>query len=357
MSKIKVGIVGVGRIATLNVMGYKDHPDAQIYAVCSRSPEKGRKAAEEWGATKVYTDYEEMLKDPDIDMIELLTPHNLHCEMTVKACRAGKHVSVQKPMALNLRECDLMIEAAKEAGVKLKVYENFMFYPPYVKAKQLILEGVIGEPITMRYKMNAGKQTLGWEVDLDTWKWRMKDEVSGGGPLVFDDGYHKFSIAMYLMGDVEKVTAWIDHTDIIPGIFYEDAPSMIMWKYKNAKKYGTMDITYSEDLLINTDYYSCDERVEVTGSKGVLWVTRCTGKMLQVPTLIVYKDGQTTSYEGLRDDWSDSFIDSTRHFIEVLKNGGEPELSGEQGKEILKFALAAIKSSKEKREVHLDEEI
>ena len=355
MGKIKVCIVGVGRIASLNVLGYKDHPDAEIYAVCSRSSEKGREAAENWGAKKVYTNYDEMLKDTEIDMIELLVPHNLHCEMTVKACKAGKHVSVQKPMAMNLEEADLMIKAAKDAGVVLKIYENFIFYPPYVKAKQLIDEGAIGEPITMRYKMNAGKQTLGWDVDLETWKWRMEEDVCGGGPLVFDDGYHKFSIAKYLMGDVEKVTAWIDRTDVIPGVFYEDAPAMVMWKYKNAKKYGFMDITYSEDLFIDTDYYSCDERVEVTGSKGILWVTRCTGKMLQIPSLLVYRDGGLTTYEGMRDDWADSFIDSTRHFIDVLKNGGEPKLTGEEGREVLRFALAAIKSSKEKREVYLDE--
>ena len=156
MSKIKVCIVGVGRIASLNVLGYMDNPDAEIYAVSSRSEEKGRKAAEEWGAQKVYTDYDEMLKDPGIDLVDLLVPHNLHYEMAVKACLAGKHVSVQKPMAMNLEEADRMIRAAKEAGVKLKIYENFIFYPPYVKAKELIDQGVIGEPITMRYKMDAG---------------------------------------------------------------------------------------------------------------------------------------------------------------------------------------------------------
>ncbi|MGI6776673.1 MAG: hypothetical protein ACOX7R_01185 [Acetivibrionales bacterium] len=90
----------------------------------------------------------------------------------------------------------------------------------------------------------------------------MKEETCGGGPLVFDDGYHKFSIAKYLMGDVEKVFAWIDKTDVIPGVFYEDAPAMITWKYKDSKRYGFMDVTFSKDLYINTDYYVCDERVE-----------------------------------------------------------------------------------------------
>ena len=355
MKKLNFCIVGCGRIATLNVMGYKDHPDAQVYAVCDTNREKAEEAAKKWGASKIYTDYTDVLSDPDIDVIELLVPHHLHCKMTVQACQAGKHVSVQKPMAMSLEECDTMINAAKKANVKLKVYENFVFYPPYVKAKQLIEEGVIGEPITMRYKMNAGDQKLGWAVDPATWGWRMNENTCGGGPLVFDDGYHKFSVAKYLMGDVEKVFAWIDRTEVIPDVFYEDAPAMIMWKYKDAKKYGFLDITYSKDLYINTNYYSCDERVEITGTKGIIWITRCTGKMLEVPSLIVYKDGQTTNYNDLRDDWSDSFIDSTKDFVDAIVNDRAPVLSGEDGREILRFALAAVESSKQKREIYLDE--
>ncbi len=354
MKKIKVCIVGCGRIATLNVQGYLNHPDASLYAVCDKNPQVAEDFKKLYQAEKVYTDYEDVLNDPEIDAIELLVPHHLHCLMTVAACNAKKHVSVQKPMAMNLQECDQMIEAAQKNNVKLKVYENFIFYPPYVKAKELIDQGVIGTPITMRYKMNAGRQDLGWKVNPETWGWRMQEEACGGGPLVFDDGYHKFSIARYLMGDIEKVFAWIDRTEVVPGRFYEDAPAMITWKYKDAKKYGFLDITYSEDLFINTDYYSCDERVEVTGSKGVLWVTRCTAKMLQIPSLIVYRDGQTNSYDCLRDDWSDSFVDSTKDFIAAIKEDREPALSGYEGREVLRFALAAIASSQQHQEILLE---
>jgi len=354
MAKLKVCIVGCGRISTLQSLGYRDNPDAEIYAVCDLNGEKAAARAKEWGAKKIYTDYGDMLKNPEIDIVELLVPHNLHCRMAVEACEAGKHVSVQKPMALSLQEADKMIEASEKAGVKFRVYENFVFYPPYVKAKELIEAGEIGEPISIRIKLNAGRQDLGWEVSEDTWSWRMKEETCGGGPLIFDDGYHKFSIARYLMGDVEKVYSWIDRTDVIPGVFYEDAPAVIMWKYKDAKKYGVMDITFSKDLYINTDYYVCDERVEVTGTRGVLWVTRCTAKMLQIPTLIVYRDGRTVSYEGLRDNWADSFIDATKDFADVVKNNKEPKLSGKDGREVLRFALAALESARENREIYLE---
>ena len=366
VKKLGVLIVGCGRIATLNVLGYRDNPYARVWALCDLDERRARAFANETGAERIYTDYDEALRDPDVDMVDLLVPHHLHCEMTVKACEAGKHVSVQKPMALLLQECDRMIEAAKKAGVLLKVYENFVFYPPYVLAKKLIDEGKIGEPLSIRLKMNAGCDKYGWRVDPATWAWRMQEELSGGGELVFDDGNHKFSLARYLMGEPETVFAFIGHTPmegenyldkktgkVVP--FYQDAPSVIVWKYKDSQKFGVFDITYSKDLEIRSDYYACDERVEVTGTKGVLWVTRCTGKMLQIPSVIVYRDCETTTYDNLRDDWADSFIDSTKDFIEAVRLNRPPRLTGEDGKQVLKFSLAALRSARESRPVTLDE--
>ena len=364
--KLGVLVVGCGRIATLNVLGYRDNPYARVWALCDLDERRARAFAKETGAERIYTDYDEALRDPDVDIVELLVPHHLHCEMAVKACEAGKHVSVQKPMALSLPECDRMIEAAKKAGVLLKVYENFVFYPPYVLAKKLIDEGKIGEPLSIRLKMNAGCDKYGWRVDPATWAWRMQEELSGGGELVFDDGNHKFSLARYLMGEPETVFAFIGHTPmegenyldkktgkVVP--FYQDAPSVIVWKYKDSQKFGVFDITYSKDLEIRSDYYACDERVEVTGTKGVLWVTRCTGKMLQIPSVIVYRDCETTTYDNLRDDWADSFIDSTKDFIEAVRLNRPPRLTGEDGKQVLKFSLAALRSARESRPVTMDE--
>lgn len=363
--KLNALIVGCGRIATLNVLGYRDNPHAQVWALCDLDAKRAGAFAEETGARKIYTDYDEALKDPEIDIVDLLVPHHLHCEMAVKACEAGKHVSVQKPMAMSLSECDRMIAAAKRAGVLLKVYENFVFYPPYVLAKKLIDEGKIGEPLSIRLKMNAGCGKYGWHVDPATWAWRMQEELSGGGELVFDDGNHKFSLARYLMGEPETVFAFIGHTPMDGENyldktgkrvqFYQDAPSVIVWQYKDSQKFGVFDITYSKDLEIRSDYYACDERVEVTGTKGVLWVTRCTGKMLQIPSVIVYRDCETTTYDNLRDDWADSFIDSTKDFVEAVRLNRPPRLTGEDGREVLKFSLAALRSAREKRPVRMDE--
>jgi len=378
MSKMKFVLVGCGRIATLHVAGYQNNVDAELWGVYDINKAAANKFACEYGISKVYSSYEEVLADPEVTAVELLLPHHLHCEFTVKACSAGKHVSVQKPMAMNLEECDTMIKAAKDNGVKLKVFENFVFYPPYQLAKKMLDDGEIGTPAGIRLKMNnaslasrnmltARKKTntgctemdeniaeTGWKVDLKSWVWRLNDTLSGGGPTVFDDGYHKFSIIIYMLGVVEKVTAWIDETPVMPGI-YNDVPAVIMWKHKDKKVYGVWDIMSSDDMYVQSKYYTCDERLEITGSRGVIWVTRCTASMLpDVAPVVMYRDGKLTQFWDMKYDWADSFEASTRDFIDAIKNDREPVLSGVRGREVLKFALAAIDSSKRKTEVYLD---
>ncbi len=377
--KLKFVLVGCGRISTLHVLGYENNADAELYGVFDKNKKCAQDFAKKYGVSKVFDSYEQVLQDPAVTAVELLVPHHLHCEMTMQACEAKKHVSVQKPMALNLAECDKMIESAKKNGVKLKVFENFIFYPPYQLAKEMLVKGEIGEPVSIRYKMNtgdlgsvnapgaaaraklsgidleaAGLKETGWRVDPKSWVWRMNDTLSGGGPLVFDDGYHKFSVIMYMFGDVEKVSAWIDSTAVLPGIF-QDCPATIMWKHKSGKQYGIMDIVSSKDMFIGSKYYCCDERMEITGSRGVIWVTRCTATMMPtVAPVVMYKDGKVTEYWDMPADWGDSFKNSTLDFIDALKYNREPVLSGERAREVLKFSLATIESANKSKEVFLD---
>ena len=378
MNKLKFVLVGCGRIATLHVAGYRDNPDGELWGVQDIDRKAAEKFAGEHGVPKVYATFEEVLADPEVAGVELLIPHHLHCEYTLRACAAGKHVAVQKPMAMNLAQCDEMIKAAKDNHVKLKVSENFIFYPPYRFAKELLDAGEIGAPVGIRLKMNnAGLHSknvpidmkvkrgsvpegeelgkTGWAIDPKSWLWRFNHSQSGGGPTVFDDGYHKFSVILYMLGEVEKVFAWIDKTQIIPGI-YNDSPANIMWKHKcDRPLYGAWDIVMSDEMYVQSKYYTCDERVEITGSRGVLWVTRCTATMMpEVAPVVLYRDGKLTEYWDMRHDWADSFEASTRDFTRAAARDEPPTLTGEQGREVLKFALAAIDSSAQKREIYLD---
>jgi predicted dehydrogenase len=350
MKPIGVGIVGCGRISDMHALGYSDCQDAHIIAVCDTNRKRARQKAKDWGAAKVYTDYSELLTNPEIDLVELLVPHHLHKPMTVQAAQAGKHISVQKPMALNAAEADEMIDAADQAGVLLRVFENFVHYAPARKAKAMLDDGEIGSPIMLRMHINTGSSPKGWDIPLDAWLWRFNENKSGGGELVFDHGYHLFSIAYDLMGQATKVSAWIDKTSVAPGIFV-DAPATIMFQFKRKRAYGVFDIAHTPGIVMDSKYYSDDDRVEIVGEKGILFINRYTTNALGVPELVLFKDGMTQPIPVEGVTWADSFIDTTRHLIEVIKHGGVPKLDGPTGKAVLQLTMAAQISAREGREV------
>ena len=357
MNPIRVAIVGCGRISDLHQVGYRGREDARIVAVCDTNKAHARKKAREWGVEKVYTDYNQVLEDKDVDVVELLTPHHLHCPMTVQAAQAGKHISVQKPMALSAAEADEMIAAAGKAGVLLRVYETFVYYAPAVQAKAMIEAGEIGEVRAVRMHVNSGTGDTSWDVPLSAWLWRFNEKQCGGGPLVFDHGYHLFSLGYYLGGPVEKVYAWIDQTPVkeAGGMVKIDAPAMIMFQYKAARCYGQLDIEHTPRMRIYSDYYADDDRVEIIGEKGILFINRYTAKTVDLPPLMLFKDGKTTAIPVEGVEWHDSFAATTIDFIEKLKTGGQPRLDGPTGKAVLQFTLAALQSAATGREVRPDE--
>jgi predicted dehydrogenase len=357
MNPIRVAIIGCGRISDLHQLGYRGRQDAKIVAVCDTDKGRARKKAKEWGVEKVYSDYQQVLADKEVDVVELLTPHHLHCPMTVQAAQAGKHISVQKPMALSAAEADEMIAAATKSGVLLRVYETFVYYAPAMRARTMIEAGEIGQVRAVRMHVNSGTGDTSWKVPLSAWLWRLNEKQSGGGPLVFDHGYHLFSLGYYLGGPVEKVFAWIDKTPLpeAAGVFSVDAPAMIIFQYKAAHCYGQLDIEHTPKMRIYSDYYADDDRIEVIGEKGVLFINRYTTKTVDLPPLMLFKDGKTTEVVVQGVEWHDSFIATTQDFIEKLKTGGQPRLDGPTGKAVLQFTLAALQSAATGKEVRPDD--
>ena len=373
---LKIGIIGGGRITGLHGLAYRDYPHAEIYAVCDVNEEIAKSRAVEWAADHVFTDYHEMLADPAIDAVEIITPHHLHADMTVAALEAGKHVSVQKPMALTVAECDAMIAAADRTGKNLRVFENFQYYPPLAKAKELLDAGAIGEPISIRMKAIQGSldgndksvppvrridarppyplalshQVPG--VSPDNWKFDPKK--GGGGRMALDYGYHVFSLAMHLFGDVEKVFAWITEQKILHD-WVLDSPAMMIWKYRNSERYGNWDVVSSDEILVPTKYWPEDEWVEISGTKGFLWANRCTSMLLDRPPLVMVRDGVTTDFSNFDTDFASSFVRGTHDWIAALMEGRQASQSGAEGKRVTQFCRAAQLSAREHREVSLDE--
>jgi len=348
---IRVGIIGCGRISDLHAAAYLKTKHATITAVADPDEHNRNTRGAAWSVPESarHADASELLARDDVDMVEVLVPHHLHEGIAEQVAAAGKHISLQKPMAMDVAQAQSIIESAARAGVTLKLFENFVFYPPIQRARNLIDAGEIGDVLSIRVKSSAGYSTQGWEVPAEAMAWRFDMSRSGGGPQVFDDGHHKFASAWYLHGFPKSVHAYIGSS--FNGVL--DSPSLVSWQYEDGAV-GTFQATFSPELQMHGRYYGQDDGIEVVGSKGVIWVTRGHGRMLDVAPVILYKNQVTTHMDDMESDWGVSFINSGRHFVRALEEGGEPVLTGEQGRDLLAFSLAAQRSAAEggRVEVH-----
>jgi predicted dehydrogenase/putative sterol carrier protein len=349
VKKLLIGIIGAGRISDLHVEGYRHCPEAQLYAVCDKDPELAESRRVQWGAVKSFTDYRDLLADPAVDAVDILTPHHLHEKMVIDALKAGKHVAVQKPLSVDLKSADRMIAAAEASGRIFKVTENYIFYPPIRKAAELIKSGIIGEPQNIRINL-IGAGSGGWEIPDSAWAWRMREFVESRGMETFDHGHHLWSTVWFLMGSVREVSAWIDNTQ---GMI--DAPAVVMWKHSKPGRYGTCTFSYSNGLNMPSDYYANDEWIDITGARGIIRINRCTGRLVEGPVLSWYDGNRWTHDETTPSDWQEGFTGAMKNFIGAILGNQEPGLSGAQAREILAFNLAVQRSSDKQRSVFLEE--
>jgi predicted dehydrogenase len=166
MERVRLGVVGAGNIAVMNVRGYLEDPRCNVVAVCDTDEAIGRQAAKDWGGATYYADLTRMLADDSIDAVEILTPTFLHRDHVIEALEAGKHVSVQKPIANSVEDGLAMEAAAERAGRTLRVSECFVHYPPLELAKRLVAEGAIGKPTSLRIRTLVGQTDSPFQAGL-----------------------------------------------------------------------------------------------------------------------------------------------------------------------------------------------
>lgn len=142
--KINVAIVGLGFGAEF-IPIYQQHPDANMYAICQRNEEKLNEIGDAFGVEKRYTDYDEMLKDEQIDAVHINTPIPNHAEQSIKALRAGKHVACTVPMATTVEECRQIVEAVEETGLTYMMMETVVYAREFLFMKELYEKGVLGK--------------------------------------------------------------------------------------------------------------------------------------------------------------------------------------------------------------------
>jgi predicted dehydrogenase len=336
--------VGLGRIYDLNMRAYVDNPDVQVVALVDPSEERRTQRHADWPDAETFASTAELAaSDVEVDAVEALLPAPLHAAGVIELLGHGWHVNLQKPMCNDLADAQRMLDAAVANDRLLRVMENYLFYEPLRKLKETVESGEIGDVSGYHLKM-VGSGRGGWDVPMSSYEWQFHQMQRGRGILVFDDGWHKLATAIWLFGPVKEVRAWVGATEVVPGVEI-DAPSTIVWEHHNGIR-GVWDITLAPDLYLRSDYYTNDERWEVTGRKGYARVNRCTGRGVQQPSLEIYAEGEMRGYHALDDDWASSFRDSGRHWLRWLHTGEGPLLwSGEEAVDVLRFALAAYASS------------
>jgi predicted dehydrogenase len=202
-SPLRVALVGCGIISDAHIKAYAQHAErARITVCCDIDADKAKQRADQVGnGARAVTEVADVLTDPNVDAVEICTPHHLHPEAVIGAARAGKHILCQKPLAKTLAECDAMIEAARQAGVVLYYAETNRTMPAAVGLKRALDEGRIGRLIGIQatYAHWQGGEYM-------TTAWRYDPNITGGGQLL-DGGIHYVDVMLHVGGPAESFPA------------------------------------------------------------------------------------------------------------------------------------------------------
>ena len=270
-NKIKWGILSTGRIAHTFAKALQVVPDSGLQAVGSRNIETAMEFASEFSIPKAYGSYEELANDPDIDVIYIGTPHNLHLENTLLALNHNKHVLCEKPMGVNLREESIMINKAKEKNLFMMEALWSRFLPNIIKTKELIDSGEIGDVKLLTaffsIKSENGPKHRHYNIDLC-------------GGTILDLGIYNIFLSFLLLGKPRSFSA-------IAGLSEQGGDNSCSYTFRYDK--DTLSVMYSS-FLANPAVVA-----EIHGTKGkiLLWhLWFCPGNVK-----VIYHDGSEKIYE------------------------------------------------------------
>ena len=216
-----------------------------------------------------------------------------------------------------------------------------------MKAKELLDAGAIGEPSLVRIHTTRTQHITGqaMELDPDAMVWR-RDPGRNPGGVLYDDGVHKYATASYWIGEIGDVSAIVTRG----AEFTMETPAVATWRFKGRDCLGIIDYTYAPEMIIRGRYYRVDEFFEIHGSRGIIWVTRCSGEMLDLPAVMVIRGTETVSYQ-VPTDWRFGFDGAAVDFVDGLLAGRQPAQDIHEAKRMLQVPLAIYEAARTGRMV------
>ncbi len=340
---VRIGLIGSGFISDIHAQALDSCADAEIVAVASRRESNARAFAHRHNIHDWFGDYRQMLEMPELDLVIIGVPNDLHCQVTVDAARAGKHIVLEKPMCLNLAEADRMLAACRKADVKLMYAEELCFAPKYVRLKQLLASGALGRPVLIKQseKHDGPHAPHFWDV-----------KRSGGG-VTMDMGCHAIEFFRWMLGRPPVRSVYAQMSTLVHGDKTRgDDNSILILEFAN----GAMAVAEESWTKLG----GMDDRAEVHGSKGVAYADLLHGNAIETYSARGYdyaveKAGSTVgwSFTIYEEIWNYGFVQEMAHFVRCVKRDERPRVTGEDARTVMEVLFAAYESARIGRKVSL----
>lgn len=327
MKKLNFGIIGCGRIAYKHAEAIKKNEKANLLCVCDILEERAAEYKDKYGAEAHFTDYRKMLEYHGLDVVNICTPSGMHAEMGIAVAQAGKHVIVEKPMALSLKDADDLIEACDESGVKLAVCFQNRFNPPVQKLRRALEEGRFG-------KLTHASAIVRWFRPQDYYDqapWRGTRAMDGG--CLMNQSIHNIDLLQWMMGPVESVFGYTATN--LRKIECEDVGVAVL-KFKN----GALGVIEASTTIYPENL---EETLNIFGEKGTVVLGG-----IAVNKIETWKFADSTDENGAIDQHQQDVPNVygfghealVEDFINAVINNSEPYITGREGRNALEIVLS-----------------
>jgi predicted dehydrogenase len=334
-----VGIIGGGRICRAHALSAAALPETRLAGIAEIDPERLAKVTETYGC-RGYADYRELLADPEVEAAVVGLPHWLHRDVTIDCLKAGRHVLLEKPMAMNVAECDAMIEAARASGKTLMVAHSQHFFPVNIAARELIRSGEIGSVVMATdtwYKPFWEGQRPPWFLD-----------ASKGGGMWPMNGSHMIDRLTYLLGsDVAAVKAKIGSP--VFGLSATDM-GMAFLDFAGGACATIQHVGYRDGVnRFEAEITGTEGQLRFSGDRGGGSLLRSRGgEWAEIP----YPAVELPTKPG-KEQPSPVFGAQMREFALAVQEGRPPAVTAEYGRQVVRVMAACEESSRTGREVRL----
>ena len=337
-NKIRVCLIGCGRAGMIHAKSYAGLVrNAQLIAVCDPVEENRRNACAEYSVKYCYSDYRDVMENPEIDAVIVVTPTQFHHEIVIAAARAQKHVFCEKPMAINEQECDEMIEACDENGVKLQLGFMRRFDKNFRRGKALIDQGQIGRVTMLKSNTYGPSEPKEW----------MYDVRRSYGPIG-EVNSHDFDTLRWYAGSEVKWIHAVGNNFRSPQKaeqypeFY-DSCSVLM-EFENGI---IATITGAQYVR-----YGYDSRTEILGTQGIVKIGSQNANDVELIT--ADKQIHMDSVGSWMNLFRDAYIAEAEAFISCIIRDTAPEVTGYDGKMALRLVNLGLTSILEKRPIRAE---